>query len=83
MSDRFVAEDGGVMLVMQKCMGLKYSLEGRGMRTEEVPSVHQVPVHLMLNKRRQNAREDEPTTDLQNKHQGSLIFPVNGTIEAV
>jgi hypothetical protein len=64
-------------------MAFKYSLEGRCMRTEEVPPVHQVPVHLMLNKRRQNAREDEPATNLQNKHQGSLVFPANGTIEAV
>jgi hypothetical protein len=55
-------------------VSLKYALEGRSMRTEEVPSVHQVPVYLVLDKRHQNARENEPATNLQNKHQRSLDF---------
>src|SRR2546425_11285111 len=46
-SDRFIAEYLGVMLVMHKSVTLKYALEGRGTRTEKVPSVHQLPVHLV------------------------------------
>jgi len=60
------------MLVMHKSVSLKYALEGRSTRTEEVLSVHQLPVYLMLDKGRQNARENEPATDLQNKHRRSL-----------
>src|SRR5437667_5882569 len=67
-SDRFIAEYLGVMLVMHKSVSLKYALEGRSMRTEEVPSVHQPPVHLVLDKGHQNARENEPASDLQTKH---------------
>src|SRR5207245_8154940 len=73
-SDRFIAEYLGVMLVMHKSVSLKYALEGRSMRTEEVPSVHQPPVYLVLDKGHQNARENEPASDLQNKHQRSLDF---------
>src|SRR5712692_10582034 len=61
------------MLVMHKSVSLKYTLEGRSMRTEEVPSVHQPPVYLVLDKGHQNARENEPATNLQNKHQRSLV----------
>src|SRR5256884_9674906 len=68
-SDRFIAEYLGVMLVMHKSVSLKYALERRSMRTEEVPSVHQPPVYLVLDKGHQNARENEPASDLQNKHQ--------------
>src|SRR5207244_11621890 len=70
-SDRIIAEYLSVMLVMHKSVSLKYALEGRSMRTEEVPSVHQPPVHLVLDKGHQNARENEPATNLQNKHQHS------------
>jgi hypothetical protein len=71
-SDWFIAEYPGVMHVMQKSVSLKYALEGRTTRTEEVPSVHQVPVYLVLDKGNQNARENEPATNLQNEHQRSL-----------
>ena len=74
-SDRFIAEYLGVMLVMQKSVSLKYALERRSTRTEEVLSVHELPVYLVLDKRRQNARENEPATNLQNKHQRSLDAP--------
>jgi hypothetical protein len=57
------------MLVMHKSVSLEYALEGRSTRTEEVLSVHQFPVYLVLDKGRQNAREDEPANHLQNKHQ--------------
>src|SRR5437899_304471 len=73
-SDRFIAEYLGVMLVMHKSVTLKYALEGRGTRTEKVPSVHQLPVHLVLDKGHQNARENEPATNLQNKHQISASW---------
>src|SRR2546422_740385 len=66
-SDRFIAEYLGVMLVMHKSVTLKYALEGRGTRTEKVPSVHQLAVHLVLDKGHQNARENEPATNLQTK----------------
>jgi hypothetical protein len=52
------------MLVMHKSVSLKYALEGRSMGTEEVLSVHQLPVYLVLDKGHQNARENEPTTYL-------------------
>jgi hypothetical protein len=61
---------------MQKSVSLKYALEGRSMRTEEVLSVHQLPVYLVLDKGRQNTRENEPPTDLQNKHPRPLDSPV-------
>ena len=70
------AEYLGVMLVMHKGVSLKYPLEGRGMRTEEVLSVHQLPVYLVLDKGHQNARENGPATNLQDKHQRSLDSPV-------
>jgi hypothetical protein len=57
------------VLVMPKSVSLKYALEGRSMRTEEVLSVHQLAVHLVLDKGHQNAREHEPATNLQEKHQ--------------
>jgi hypothetical protein len=38
--------------------------------------VHQLPVYLVLDKGRQNTRENEPATDLQNKHQRPLDSPV-------
>src|SRR5262245_46005178 len=69
---RGIAEYLGVVLVMHKSVRLKYAFEGRGMRTEEVSSMHQLPVYLMLYKGRQDARENEPATNLQNKHQPSL-----------
>src|SRR6266446_8291471 len=75
-SDRFIAEYLGVVLVMHKSVSLKYALEGRSMGTEEVVSVHQLPVYLVLDKGHQNARENEPATNLQNKHQRSLDSPV-------
>src|SRR6266404_5744390 len=71
-SDRFIAEYLGVVLVMHKSVRLKYALEGRSMRTEEVLSVHQRPAYLVLDKKHQNTREKEPATNLQNKHQRSL-----------
>ena len=55
------------MPVMHNRVSLKDALEGRGTRTEEVPSVHQLAVHLVLEKGHQNARENHPATDLQNK----------------
>jgi hypothetical protein len=61
---------------MHKSVSLKYALEGRSMGTEEVVSVHQLPVDLVLDKGHQNARENEPATNLQNKHQRSLDSPV-------
>src|SRR2546425_5843046 len=73
-SDRFIAEYLGVMLVMHKSVSLKYALEGRGTRTEEVPSVHQLAVHLVLEKGHQNARKNEPATNQQNKHQISASW---------
>src|SRR5882724_12948096 len=73
-SDRFIAEYLGVVRVMHKSVSLKYALEGRSMGTEEVRSVHQLPVYLVLDKGHQNARENEPATNLQNKHQRSLDF---------
>src|SRR5260370_11394976 len=75
-SDRFIAEYLGVMLVMHKSVSLKYALEGRSMRTEEVLSMHQLPVYLVLDKGHQNARENAPATNLQNKHRRSLDSPV-------
>src|SRR5580704_5726931 len=71
-SDRFIAEYLGVMRVMHKSVRLKYALEGRSMRTEEVLPVHQRPVYLVLDKGNQNARQHEPATNPQNKHQRSL-----------
>src|SRR5439155_11771725 len=62
------------MLVMHKSVSLKYALEGRSTRTEKVPSVHQLAVHLVLDKGHQNARENEPATNLQNKHQISASW---------
>src|SRR5215467_7877949 len=50
------------MPVMHNRVSLKYALEGRGMRTKEVFSVHQVAVHLVLEKGHQNARENHPAT---------------------
>src|SRR5262252_43903 len=75
-SDRFIAEYLGVVLVVHKSVSLKYTLEGRSMHTEEIRSVHQLPVNLVLDKGHQNARENEPATDRQNKHQRSLDSPV-------
>jgi hypothetical protein len=57
--------------VMHKSVSLKDAPEGRSPRTEEVLSVHQLPVYLVLDKGRQNARENEPAADLQNKHQSA------------
>jgi len=77
--DGFIAEDRGVVGVMHESVGLIYSLEARGTLTEEVPSVHQVPVHLMLDERRQNAGEDQPATNFQqNRHESlpSLPWPM-------
>src|SRR5918996_5501275 len=74
--DWFIAEYLGVMPVMHKSVSLKYTLEGRSMRTEEVLSVHQLPVRLVLDKGRQNARENEPPTDLPNQHQRFLDSPL-------
>src|SRR5437870_255725 len=70
-SDRFIAEYLGVMLVMHKSVTLKYALEGRSTRTEEVPSVHQLPVYLVLDKGHQNARENEPATNTSQHVNGS------------
>jgi hypothetical protein len=63
---------------MHKSVSLKYALEGRGTRTEEVLSVHQLPVYLVLDKGHQNAREHEPGTNLQNKHQRSCEVTAYG-----
>jgi hypothetical protein len=38
------------------------------MPTEEVPSVHQLAVNLVLDKRHQNTRDKKPPYDLQNDH---------------
>jgi hypothetical protein len=62
------------MRVMHKSVSLKYALERRSMRTEEVTSVHQLPMYLMLDKRHQDARENEPAANPQDKHQRSLDF---------
>src|SRR5260370_11278596 len=84
-SDKVIAEYLGVMLVMHKRVSLKYALEGRSMRTEEVLSVHQRPVYLVLDKGHQNAREKEPATNRQNKHEhppeavAPSLGPVNVT----
>src|SRR3989442_13836859 len=59
------------MLVMHKSVSLKYALEGRSTRTEEVPSVHQLPVYLGLDKGHQNARENEPATTTSQYVNGS------------
>src|SRR6266481_8134701 len=61
-SNGFIAEYLGVMLVMHEGMSLKYAFEGRSMRAEEVRSVHELPVYLVLDKGHQNARENEPAT---------------------
>src|SRR2546421_1540118 len=71
-SDRFIAEYLAVMLMMHKSVSLKDAPERRSTRTEEVPSVHEVPVYLVLDKRHQNAREHEPATKPQNKRQRSV-----------
>jgi hypothetical protein len=71
-SDRRIAEDLGVMFVMHKSVSLKDALIGRRARSEKVPSVHQPLVYLMLDERHQNARENEPTANLKNKHQHSV-----------
>jgi hypothetical protein len=67
---------------MHKSVSLKYALERRSMRTEEVPSVHQLPVYLMLDKRHQNARDDEPAANPQNKHLRSLDFKSSRTFRS-
>jgi len=43
-SDRFIAEYLGVMLVMHKSVSLKHALEVRSTSTEEVLSMHQLPM---------------------------------------
>src|SRR5438132_1152477 len=73
-SDRFIAEYLGVMLVMHKSVTLKYALEGRGTRTEKVPSVHQLAVHLVLDKGHQNARENEPAANLPKEGPRQVAF---------
>jgi hypothetical protein len=77
--DGFITEYLGVVLVMHKSVSLEDTLEGRRMGTEEVGSMHQLPVNLVLDKGHQNAREDEPATKLQNKHQRSFDSPVKET----
>src|SRR5262245_23573822 len=56
------------MLMMHKSVSLKYALVSCSVPTEEVPSVHQLAVDLVLDKRHQNARDKKPAKDLQNKH---------------
>jgi hypothetical protein len=41
--------------------------------------VHQLPVYLVLDKGHQNAREHEPGTNLQNKHQRSCEVTAYGS----
>jgi len=50
----------------------KCALERGGAPTEEILSVHQSGVHLVFDKRHQNARADEPADSLQNKQDASL-----------
>src|SRR5215470_17376361 len=66
-SNGFIAEDLGVMLVMSNRVSLKHALEGRSTHTEEVASVHQLAVHLVLDKGHQHGRENNPATNLQKK----------------
>jgi hypothetical protein len=63
------------MLVMHKGVSLKHALERRSTPTQEVLSVHQLPVYLVLDKRHQNAGEDQPGSNLQNEHQRSSDSP--------
>src|SRR5215510_15577260 len=53
-SNRFIAEYLGVMLVMHRSVSLKHALDGRNTHTKEVPSVHQLAVHLVLDKGHQD-----------------------------
>src|SRR5688572_17620854 len=69
--DRLIAEYLGVMLVMHKGMSLKHALERRPVHAQEVPSVHQLSVYLVLDERHHDARENEPAANLQDKHQRS------------
>src|SRR5215831_16984840 len=73
--DRFIGKDLGIVLVMHQSVSFKYVLEGRSMRAEEVLSVHQLAVHLVLDKGHQNAREQEPAANLQDKHLAPLDSP--------
>jgi Carboxyl transferase domain len=65
---RLITEYLGVVLMMHNGVGLKYSLESCSIPTEVVSSVHQPPVHLVLDEGHQNARDNEPADDLQTKH---------------
>src|SRR5215510_14924944 len=68
-SDRLIAEYLGVMLVMHQSVSLKHALDGRHPPTQEVPSVHQPAVHLVLEKGHHDTGEDEPAAKLKNRHQ--------------
>jgi hypothetical protein len=63
------------MLVMRNGVSLKHALERRSAHTQVVLSVHQLPVYLVLDKRHQNAGEDEPGADVQDKHHRSSNYP--------
>ena len=65
---RLITEYLEVMLMMHNGVGLKYSLERCSIPTEVVSSVHQPPVHLVLDEGHQNARDNKPADDLQTKH---------------
>jgi hypothetical protein len=60
------------MLVMHKGVSLEDAFERRSTHAQEVFSVHQLPMNLVLDKRHQNARENEPDTNLKDKHLRSL-----------
>src|SRR5262245_22653867 len=56
------------MPMMHKSVSLEYALECCGTPTEEVRSVHQSAVHLLLDEGHQNARDNEPADNLQDEH---------------
>src|SRR5262245_34559812 len=67
-SHRLVSEYLGVMAMMDQRVSLKYALVRCSMPTEEVPSVHQPAVHLLLDEGDQTARDNEPADKLQKEH---------------
>src|SRR5262249_41302770 len=69
-SDRLITEYLEVMLMMHKGVSLKYALESGSMPSEKL-FVHQPAVHLVLDERHQNARDNKPDDNLQNKHHTS------------
>ncbi len=65
---RLITEYFGIVLMMDESVSLEYAVISGGMPTEEVPSVHQLAVDLVLDKRHQNTRDEKPAYDLQNNH---------------